>query len=63
MRAQFRISISVARSVPAVCEQLRLNMFHATKGFQIFCSVLAQGALVMSTIPIPNSGLWPGHSR
>jgi alpha,alpha-trehalase len=31
-------------------------MFHATRNFQIFCSVLAQGALVMSTIPIPNSG-------
>src|ERR1700685_2137839 len=31
-------------------------MFHATRSFQIFCSVLAQGALVMSTIPITNSG-------
>jgi alpha,alpha-trehalase len=31
-------------------------MFHATRGFQIFCSVLAQGALVMSTIPTTDSG-------
>jgi alpha,alpha-trehalase len=31
-------------------------MFQTTKSFQIICSVLAQGALVMSTIPIPNSG-------
>src|SRR4029077_5545594 len=40
---------------PAPYGQLRLNMFHATKSFQIFCSVLAQGALVLSTMPIPNS--------
>src|ERR1700687_3120921 len=39
---------------PAPYVQLRLNMFHANKSFQIFCSVLAQGVLVMSTIP--NSG-------
>jgi alpha,alpha-trehalase len=31
-------------------------MLHATRSFQIFCSLLAQGALVMATIPIPNSG-------
>ena len=31
-------------------------MFHATKGFQILCSVLAQGALVISTISVPDSG-------
>jgi hypothetical protein len=31
-------------------------MFHATKRFQILCSVLAQGALVVSTISVPNSG-------
>jgi alpha,alpha-trehalase len=31
-------------------------MFRATKSFQILCSVLAQGVLVMSTIPIPDSG-------
>jgi hypothetical protein len=31
-------------------------MFHATKGFQILCSALTQGALVMATIPVPNSG-------
>jgi len=30
-------------------------MFHANKVFQILGSVLAQGALVMSTIPVPNS--------
>ncbi len=30
-------------------------MFHATKSFQIFWSVMAQAALVMSTMPIPNS--------
>jgi alpha,alpha-trehalase len=31
-------------------------MFHATKSLQILCSVLVQGTLVISTIPIPNSG-------
>jgi alpha,alpha-trehalase len=31
-------------------------MFYATRSFQIFWSVLAQGALVMSTIPLTNSG-------
>src|SRR5258708_7399936 len=40
---------------PAGCDELRLNMFHATKSFQIFWSVMAQAALVMSTMPIPNS--------
>src|SRR6266851_1857123 len=43
------------RNDPAGCDQLRLNMFHATKSFQIFWSIMAQGALVMSTIPISNS--------
>ena len=39
---------------PATYVQLRLNMFHATKSFQSICSVLAQGALLLSTMP--NSG-------
>src|SRR5258708_32983157 len=43
------------RNEPAGCDELRLNMFHATKSFQIFWSVMAQAALVMSTIPLTNS--------
>src|SRR5216683_2009721 len=31
-------------------------MLHATKSIQIFCSLLAQGALVMSTFSMQNSG-------
>jgi alpha,alpha-trehalase len=30
-------------------------MFHGAKSFQALCSLLAQGALLMSTIPLPNS--------
>src|ERR1700692_1884665 len=45
---------SGSRKEPAVCYQLRVNMFHATKSLPILCSVLVQGALVMSTIPITN---------
>src|SRR6476646_3335435 len=30
-------------------------MFHGAKSFQAFCSLLAQGALLMSSIPLPNS--------
>src|SRR6202790_3733156 len=32
-------------------------MTHATRSVQIFCSLLAQGALVLSTIPMPKSAV------